>query len=270
MTHYDESAAEEVVLRVRIHGDTTAAFAPLEQVERLTTVASAIVDEYSEPLRLAREVFQTVVQPVVEELSVALSEGSFLSDFLPLLADSSEDQARYEAARRLAARHLRPKTVEYELRWNQLEDAFYAWRGGRGFDEAWEDLVVAHIFDACGDMLDCTLGEAFVVMRRRLRSAIERDLLGRTLDSGDVAEKLMLDPSEGRATPEEILEFAELRLDFLLALEKLPAEDRILLCEYVDPSCDRRALAQRRNISYDALRQRVSRIQKTIRAYLVI
>lgn len=184
-----------------------------------------------------------------------LAAGGPVADMLILMEESATEDERVEAGARLAGTHLSRGYVFHPSRWSQLERAFGIWRGGRPFADAWHDLVVPNCIVAYGDMLkDLPVGEAYRRLRRAVARAIEQELLGRTLDAGDPVRKLAAEPP----TPEDILENAEMRVDVLLQLRRLPAEEADMLESYYS-GADTKGVARRLGITDAALRKRVER-----------
>jgi DNA-directed RNA polymerase specialized sigma24 family protein len=101
--------------------------------------------------------------------------------------------------------------------------------------------------------------------RRLLRPAIEKELLGRTLDQGDPAERLAAQAAEDLPTPAEIMALAEERVDVLLLLRNLNAAEAATLLAYHAPGANHNALAAELGVSPEALRVRMYRALRRVR-----
>lgn len=220
-------------------------------------------------LRRASTTFATVGKAVgqVARLQRALGPRSFLNDLVVLANPGVADARRMAAARRLARHHARPQMIFHEARWWQLEIPFRAWRGGRGFWEGWQDLVAPYILMALEDIAqDIPLSEVWPVLRRRLRRAIELDLLGHTLDG-----RLRFSAHEGEEAivPEAVAEAADLSLELAHSLQVLTPEAQAFLLEYRGVGgAGHKAMARRLRISDDSLRQRASRLLRKVKQSL--
>jgi hypothetical protein len=193
--------------------------------------------------------------------------GTLLGDLLIVLMADATDEVRQAAAARLLKQSVTQRAIFHPNRWEKLRIPFAEYRGARSFEEAWQDLCLAHLVDACGGMPSrLPLKDVFAEIRRKLRVAIEKELLGRTQDSGDPVEKLRAD--QGEATPDEILRLADERLDVLMALQRLPEADAGLLKLYHDPDIDRKQLASDLGMTYVNLRQRARRIGQAAKELL--
>ena len=189
---------------------------------------------------------------------------SLLSDLVLVRNVRADDADRTEAARRFARKHATPGAVFYPDRWQLLKDAFCQWQGDRSWLNAWDDLVQARIIEAASELsADTPLYDVWPSLRRRLRSTIERDLLGRTLDTN--APILVRDEVITRALnagEEDVTR----RLDFEAALIRLRSRDRETLLQYAEASPnERRALAAALGIGREALRKRVAEMRRQIR-----
>ena len=194
----------------------------------------------------------------VAHLQRALGPGSFLNDLVVLANRKATGRIRMAAARRLARHHMTRGAIFHAYRWSFLESAFNTRRDGRDFKAAWAELAAPAIllsFKAIPG--DTPLTEIWRELRRRVRAEIERDLLGRTLDSK--TEGPIAGDAEP-AAPQELMHAVDLRLDDLAALQRLEPAERDLLIAYKSVgSAGRKALAKRLDISSDTLRQRASR-----------
>jgi hypothetical protein len=197
----------------------------------------------------------------VGQLDVSISKigSGTVSDLLDLSCPGNPEALRYRAARRLSHSAFSCGHVFYFQRWDLIERAFAVWRGNRTFDEAWEELVAAFLIDATSSALQVRprLSELYEILRRELRRRIEVELLGRTSDSGDVAERMKQVAQPPDAA--ELLEDAEARVDLYTLLGRLNAEDERLLWDYYDPGADRDELAANYHIKPATLRKRVER-----------
>jgi hypothetical protein len=228
--------------------------------EGLVQALTPAVDPHRLAQALAPRPAEALLPPIAT-LDSIFPQGSLIRDLGTLCDMGSPTGERVAAARRLVRGVFSCGHIFHPDRWAQLQHAFVAWRGERSFNTAWADLVIAELFIAVRELsIETPILELYVCCRRRLRVAIERDLIGRTLDSGDPVAKLQIDPP----MPEEILELAELRVDALVALAKLPPEDAVVILAY-HLSADRQALAAELGISHANLRQRASRIQRRLR-----
>ena len=189
---------------------------------------------------------------------------SLLSDLVLIRNVGADDADRTEAADRFARKHATPGAVFHPGRWQLLKGAFRQWQGDRSWLRAWEDLVQARVIEAAAELsTDTTLDEVWPSLRRRLRSTIERDLLGRTLDTS--APIIVTDEGvTGALNAGE--ENVTRRLDLAVALNRLRPRDREIFLRYCGASPnERRALASSLDISREALRQRVAEMRRKIR-----
>lgn len=201
---------------------------------------------------------------VIERHRRGLGPGSFLNDLVVLANRGAADARRMAAARRLARRHARPQMIFHKARWWQLEIPFRAWRDGRGFWEGWQDLVAPYILMAFEDIpRDIPLSEVWPDLRRRLRRAIELDLLGHTLDG---RLRFSADAGEEPIVPEAVAEAADLSLELAHSLQILTPEAQGFLLEYHGAgSAGHKAMARRLGISDENLRQGASRLLRKLR-----
>ena len=200
----------------------------------------------------------------VGDLWRATGQRSLLSDLVLVRSVRADNADRTEAVRRFARKHATPGAVFYLDRWQLLKEPFRQWQGDRPWLSAWEDLVQARVIEAASELsADTLLYDVWPSLRRRLRSTIERDLLGRTLDTS--APILVRDEAATRASnagEEDVTS----RLDLAVALNRLRPRDRETLLRYYDASPnERRALAASLCISREALRQRVAEARRKIR-----
>ena len=219
-------------------------------------------------LRRASANFTTVAKAMrqVARLQRALGPGSFLHDLVVLANPKAADARRMAAARRLARHYVTRGAIFHANRWSSLESEFNERRDGRDFKAAWVELAAPAIllaFEAIPG--DTPLAEVWRELRRRVRAEIERDLLGRTLDSRTQ------DSIVGDAEPaalQELMHAVDLRLDDLVALQVLEPAERDLLIAYksVD-SAGHIALARRLGISNGTLRQRASRSLQKVKQF---
>lgn len=241
-----------------------SAGSPAELVEGTSRVIS-LLEAMPERFKNRRDVLGALL-----EMDRLLQPGVAEWDLLELDRDEPEAD-RTAAADRLAAEHFTKGKVFFPDRWppgGDLDRAFREWKQQQGGDwrKAWALLVQGAITVALGGLPDDT--PAAKVRQKVLRAAqraIERDLLGHTTDAGDPAEKLAAKMPEPPAA-EEVLANAELRLDLIMALGRLPNDERELLLEY--KRCDRGerdGLAERWGISPAALRKRVQRVVDKLR-----
>lgn len=219
-------------------------------------------------LRHASATFATAGKAVGQAtgLQQELGPRSFLHDLVVLANTRAAGGIRMAAARRLARRHARPKMIFHRARWLQLEDAFRVWRGERGFWEGWQDLVAPYIYIAFKDIpRDIPLREVWPHLRRRLRRAIELDLLGYTLDG---RLRFSAHEDEEPIVPEAVAEAAHLSLELAESLQILTPEEQAFLLEYRRAgSAGRKALAKRLGVRYDTLRQRASRLLRKLKRF---
>lgn len=200
----------------------------------------------------------------IDRLRATLGPGSLLHDLVVLANPRAGDDRRMAAERRLARQHLGPSDVFFINRWILLEDAFRAWRGERSFLDGWEELVGPCIlieYEAIPR--DIPLGEVRSQLRRLLRPAVERDLLGHTLDS-----RARFSPLEdpGVYEVEDRIGAADQRLEASAALRGLDPHEQWLLREYYQAdSAGRKAMAQRLGVSRALLRKQVERAKEKVR-----
>ena len=199
----------------------------------------------------------------VDEFLHAVGPGSLIADVALVRRPHAPEANRADAARRLAREHVTFRGVFHVTRRLSLRGPFNEWRGGRPDEDAWEDLAGVRILEAVAELPDDTLlSEVWPSLRRRIRPAIETDLIGRTLDMK--AKTVGLDalafsvPSHTRESP--------LLLDLAAALQTLSAQDRDILFRYAEASpAERRAQAASLGITPEALRQRVAAIRRRLR-----
>lgn len=226
-----------------------------------TTPSREEADRALEELGFATDPWRAVAKALL------LQPGLLVADLLSQERDGGDSEEEREAAvERLTREHFRRGDIFHESRWTSqgghLPDAFRDWRGDRHFKEAWADLATGYILDAFAATDDTTeVGDVYQRVRSAVRSAIERELLGRTLDAGDPTTKLAKEPT---VSTDELLDQAFERTDLLAALATLHPDERQLLLEYYDPESDRDAIAARLRISNAALRKRVSRLTQEL------
>ena len=249
-------ASPEFAFAHRISSIAAAQLA--EQLAVLTDLAQRSSRVWQATRRVGRAV------RVVEDVRRAIGPRSLLGELVLLVDRKAKDSEREGAARRLAAKHVTHRAVFHPNRWQLIRDAFDNWRGERSLADAWEDLVAAYILEAISELpRDTLLGDVWPSLRRRLRPTIERELLGRTLDTkssmGDLSENVT--PS----SLDLLQEAAAVRLDFLVACRRLSPEDRALLLEYSGASpAEHVALAARLGIRPDLLRRRVANARRRL------
>ena len=218
-------------------------------------------------LRRASAHFAPVAKAMrqVTRLQQELGPGSFLHD-LVVLANRKAADGRMPAARHLARRYVTRRAVFHPNRWSFVEDEFNTRRGDRDYDVAWAKLAAPAIILAFETIPgDTPLDEVWRKLRRRVRAEIERDLLGRTLDSR--TEDPIVGDAEP-AAPQELMHAVELKLDDLAALQHLEPAERDLLIEYYSVgSAGRDALAERLGISGALLRIRAKRARDRARKF---
>jgi len=223
---------------------------------------------FARTLRRASATFATAGKAVgrATGLQQELGPRSFLHDLVVLANTRAEGGIRMAAARRLARRHGRPKMIFHRARWLQLEDAFRVWRGERGFWEGWQDLVAPYIFLAFKDIpRDIPLGEVWPDLRRRLRRAIELDLLGYTLDG---RLRFSAHEDEEPIVPEAVAEAVHLSLELAESLQLLTPDEQAFLLKYHGVGgAGHMPMARRLRISDDALRQRASRLLRKLKRF---
>lgn len=237
---------------------------PSEQLRQLREVLGTVARAIAPVQAAIQEIGRTSAHrltPITEqlrELGALFAPGTPAGDFWCLQDATQQDDARLEAARRLAGSLFTRRYVFHPNRWALLEDAFTQWRGDRGYAAAWCDLATPVLFIAAGELDDqLTIAESWQLLRNALRNGIELELIGRTLRQQDPTPPM----------PAEIFEMAEYRIEDLVMarviLDTLSESDLNLLLAY-EFADDREALAAEYGISYANLRQRVSRIRRKI------
>lgn len=204
----------------------------------------------------------------VARLQRALGPGSFLHDLVVLANPKATEARRMAAERRLACHHLKPSDVFYIDRWLLVEDPFRAWRGDRTFFGAWEELVVPFVLTNYDSIpRDILLVDVKPYLRRLLRSTIERELMGHTLDQRARLSPLG-DPDTYEA--EDVIEAADQRVEVSVVLRGLEPHEQMLLREYYGAragGAGRKALAKRLGISDARLRKRAERARGRARKF---
>ncbi len=110
---------------------------------------------------------------------------------------------------------------------------------------------------------DIPLGEVWPDLRRRLRRAIELELLGHTLDG---RLRFSAHEDEEPIVPEAVAEAAHLSLELAESLQFLTPKAQAFLLEYHGVGgVGHEAMARRLRISDDTLRQRASRLLRKVK-----
>jgi RNA polymerase sigma factor (sigma-70 family) len=235
----------------------------MQRILFLPTQVTHLVEEYR----------RSVLEPLRDfllGLRQKYPRGSFIGDVLELLITENSDEDRYQAARRLATKHLTwhfvyGATPGLQRRWEQVRPAFevYCREYGLSHAQGWEQLVTPIV---CVLVLhharELPLNEVPRYLARELRKEVERELLGRTADEKDPADvRYEPDPD----VPEE---WAALRLDALLELARLDPLDQLILVKHHVEGYDYRTLADELGMSEGAVRVRAHRALVAVRSRL--
>jgi len=196
-------------------------------------------------------------------LALLWYEQDVLGDLAALLRQNETDARIREATRRLAG-HFSLGLIFAEPRRRLVADAFRRkWldegKGQTDWQTDWQNLVVAFVLIALRKVDVTTTPELLQRIRNTLRAEIERELFGRTLDSGDVAKRLQ---TKG-ADPQDALEAAVTRMDLLIVLGQEKAA--LLLAYYGEYANDKAWLAKQLGITEATLRKRVERASQKLR-----
>ena len=199
----------------------------------------------------------------VDEFLQAVGPGSLIADVTLVRMPHAPEADRADAVRRLAREHVTFRGVFHHTRRLSLRRPFNEWRGGRPDEDAWEDLAGVRILEAVAELTDDTLlTEVWPSLRRRIRPAIETDLIGRTLDMKAKIVGLNAAAFSVHSQTRESPQF----LDLAAALQTLSPQDRDILRGYAEASsAERRAQAASLGITPEALRQRVAAIRRRLR-----
>jgi hypothetical protein len=183
---------------------------------------------------------------------------------LVLDADSPDD-ARYQAIRRLATKHLTLRYVYQaspglQRRWSIVRPHFEAYCRGYGLThtQGWEQLAVPIICELVLHLGDVTFGELRWYLARELRMEIERELLGRTVDQHDPIDRLVV----AEDVPDDLV---DVRLEAWLVLQRLDPLDRDLLIAVFVHGRSYSELAAQYGVSESTISRRVANALHRIR-----
>jgi RNA polymerase sigma factor (sigma-70 family) len=223
------------------------------------------------------QVAEGVLRPLVQALRtmqrdrqaflrIVFRPGTPIGDVLLVLDPDCADDVRYQALRRLAAKHLALRYVYQaspglQRRWSIVRPHFEAYcrEHGLSYTQAWEQLTVPIICDLTLSLPgDVTFGELRWYLARELRKEIERELLGRTVDQHDPIDRLVV----AEDVPDEL---ADVRLEVWLALQRLDPVDRELLVAVFVHGRSYRELAEQYGVSESTICRRVANALRRIR-----
>lgn|GEM_PF-3421999 len=236
-------------------------------------VQNDLEEWHSRMQRILTEYRRSVLEPLRDfliGLRRRYPRGSFIGDVGLLLITANSDEDRYQAARRLATKHLTwhfvyGVTPGLQRRWDRVRPAFEAYCREHGLSHAqgWEQLVTPIVCDlVLRHARELPLGEMRRYLARELRREVERELLGRTADEKDPAD-VRYEPD-----PDVPQEWAALRLDVLLELARLDPLDQLILVKHYVEGYDYRTLADKLGMSEGAVRVRAHRAAVAVRSRL--
>ena len=234
---------------------------------RLRAHIAAWVEEYHQAIRQALAAL-CKVRPVA--LGELFPPGTLNGDVLLLLDPENADEVRYQAARRLATKHLAWRYVYgsapgLQQRWERVRPAFesYCRDHGLSYGQGWEQLVVQIICDLILRLpADVTLGELRWYLTLELRKELERELLGRTAD-----QLGPIDSAERIVVAEDVPDgLADVRLDVWLILRQLDPLDRELLVDVFLHERSYSELAAKFGVSEKTIRRRIANSLQWLRA----
>jgi hypothetical protein len=200
--------------------------------------------------------------------------GTFCGDVLLLLDREKTDEDRYQAARRLATKHLTWRSVYgsslgLQQRWERVRPAFEAYcrEHELSYDQGWEQLVTQIICDLILSLPDdVTLNELRWYLTLELRKELERELLGRTAD-----QLGPIDSAERIVAAEDVPDgLADVRLNVWLLLRQLDPLDRELLVDVFLHERSYSELAEKHAVSEKTIRRRVANALQWLRAKAVL
>ncbi len=234
--------------------------------DRLRAHLTAMVEEYHQAIRQALAAL-CKVRPVA--LGELFPPGTLNGDVLLLLDPENADEVRYQAARRLATKHLTWRSVYgsspgLQQRWEQVRPAFesYCREHELSHDRGWEQLVTQIVCDLVLRLPDdVTLGELRWYLTLEVRKELERELLGRTADQlGPIgsAERIVV----AEDVPDGL---ADVRLDVWLVLQQLDPLDRELLVDVFLHERSYSELAAELGVSEKTIRRRVANALRWLR-----
>jgi RNA polymerase sigma factor (sigma-70 family) len=234
--------------------------------DRLQAQLAAMVEEYHQAFRQALAALCKVRVVTLEEI---FPPGTFCGDVLLLLDPENADEVRYQAARRLATKHLTWRSVYgsapgLQQRWERVRPAFEAYcrEHELSYDQGWEQLVTQIACDLILSLPDdVTLNELRWYLTLELRKELERELLGRTADQLgpiDSAERIVVaeDAPDG---------LADVRLDVWLLLRQLDPLDRELLIGVFLHERSYSELAAKHGVSEKTVRRRLTNALRWLR-----
>ena len=227
-------------------------------VLRTSQVAEGVLHPLLQVLRIMQRDRQTF-------LRIVFRPGTFYGDVLVVLDPECTDDARHQALRRLAAKHLTLRYVYQaspglQRRWSIVRPHFEAYcrEYGLSYTQAWEQLAVPIICELVLHLGDVTFGELRWYLARGLRKEIERELLGRTVDQHDPFDLVMTTDD----IPDDLV---DVRLEAWLALQRLDQEDRDLLVAVFLHERSYSELAAQYGVSVSTISRRVANALHRIR-----
>jgi RNA polymerase sigma factor (sigma-70 family) len=235
--------------------------------DRLRAHIAAMVEEYHQAIRQALAALCKVRVVTLEEI---FPPGTFCGDVLLLLDPENADEVRYQAARRLATKHLTWRSVYgsapgLQQRWERVRPAFEAYcrEHELSYDQGWEQLVTQIVCDLLLRLPDdVTFGELRWYLTLELRKELERELLGRTAD-----QRGPIDSAERIVAAEDVPDgLAAVRLDAWLVLQQLDPLDRELLVDVFLHERSYSELAAKHGVSEKTIRRRVANALRWLRS----